>query len=138
MIANKPAVNQMQQRLEEAITTRLAQLTGSSVKDRRWPLWRVNRQFSIYATAIPASRKNRARRMWGFYGNRAREAEYIVLARLGPACDQFIDYFVFPNGHKTPILLFDHNPRWIELRRFADLNFLNLLCSEAQLKGDPR
>jgi DNA invertase Pin-like site-specific DNA recombinase len=123
-ITLRPTIVNWQRKVESAITNRLAEITDSSTKDPKLPLWRVNGEPAIYASVVPVSRGRRHRRVWAFYGNRGRYAELIILARLKPEADGIMDYLVFPGGYGMPIHIYDDNSMEMDLHRFPDLSFL--------------
>jgi hypothetical protein len=59
----------------------------------------------------------------------------IILARLTRDAGGILDYYVFPGGFKKPIQIFEQNPYAIDLHRFADLSFLDLLFRQSRLEA---
>jgi hypothetical protein len=134
-IGMRPRLRSLQLELEQAITGKLAETADFYCKDTDAPRWRVNGELSLHAAVVCSRKGNeRRRRVWTFYGNRRREADVLVLARLNHEGDKLMDYFVFPGGYTTPIRMFEGNPRSLEIHKFPDLNFLEIVCRRSSVE----
>jgi hypothetical protein len=133
-IAMRPQLRSLQLELEQAITGKLSETADFFCKDTNAPRWRANAEISIYAAVVCPRKGERRRRVWAFYGNRSRDADVLVLARLNQEADKIMDYFVFPGVCTTPIRIFEENPWSLEIHRFPDLNFLEIACRRSRLE----
>lgn len=136
VIAMRPQVRSSQRELERAIAGKLSEVADEHSKDPGLPLWQVNGELSIYAAVVPVSRARRRRRVWAFYGNRKRRSDILVLARLDPESAGIMDYFVFASSYELPIHLFDENGQLLEMHRFADLTFLEIIARRIKLNQE--
>jgi DNA invertase Pin-like site-specific DNA recombinase len=134
VITRRPALYSHQKVVEQAITARLAAVAETVTKHPKLSFWKVNESLSVYVSLVGMSKAHRRRRVWGFYGNRGRQADVLVVARFDPLDQKVMDYFLFPGTHATPILIYDENPWSLAIRRFPDLSFLDALCGVTTLE----
>jgi DNA invertase Pin-like site-specific DNA recombinase len=122
-----------QRQLEECITQELNELGATSSKHEKQPLWNVD-GLSIYAVVVAQGKNQRRRDVWEFHGGRTPVSEVLVIARLDKGATRILDYFVFSGGYTTPIRILAENPAAIELHRFPDLSFLEMLYRHIRLE----
>jgi DNA invertase Pin-like site-specific DNA recombinase len=106
----RPRFRALQQELEQAITSKLAETADSFNRDAGAPHWLVNGDLSIHAAVIRSHKTDHGRREWTFYGNKKRSADIVVMARMTPGAERIMDYFVFPGHASISIRVYEENP----------------------------
>jgi hypothetical protein len=97
------------------------------------PLWTVNGEISMYVALVAPSKFQSHRLVWKFHGTRQARADVLVIVRLKPGADEILDYYVFPGCYTTPIRIFEQNPWSLDIHRFEDMRFLDLVCHRTKL-----
>lgn len=123
--------------LDDAITCRITGLADFFTKDNRMPLWIINGYVSIYVAVASAGKWEKKKMVWKFnrryHYDRKIQSDLLVIARLSREGTSILDYYVFPGIHPMPIRIFERNPWSLEIHRFTDLTFLDVVCAQAKL-----
>lgn len=130
-ITRSPEVRTCRSALEQAVTTKISETADHFQKHPTLPIWTVNGELSIYVALVVATKNDTKRRVWQFRWKANEEgvrSDLIVIARLNAQANAILDYYVLPGSWPLPIRIFDQNPWTVDLHRFEDLNFFDLLC----------
>ncbi|HTA42454.1 MAG TPA: recombinase family protein [Bryobacteraceae bacterium] len=123
--------------LEDAITSRITAVADYFTKDNKMPRWTVNGEISMYVAVAAARIWEKKKMVWKFnrryHNNQPIDSDLLVIARLNAEATSILDYYVFPGIHAMPIRIFERNPWSLDIHRFEDLSFLDLLCCRTKL-----
>jgi DNA invertase Pin-like site-specific DNA recombinase len=133
----RPEVRALRLSLETAVNSRIAQTTEPFSKDPRLPLWTISENLSIYVALVVATNQERRRVAWVF-SRRVKSKpktpiDVLVMARLNIQASAILDYYVFPGCRPNTITIFEQNPLSVDIHRFEDLTFLDMLCCRTKL-----
>jgi DNA invertase Pin-like site-specific DNA recombinase len=135
-----PQARECRLALNKAVDARLTHVAAGFEKDAKLPLWHAC-GLSIYV-ALTAARKIPKRRLhWKFAREislRKVHIDVLIVARLNPETTAVRDFYVFAGEPPKTITLYEHNPQRLELHRFADLSFIELLCSSDRVEAEGR
>lgn len=133
----RPEVRAIRKSLEDAVTSRIAEVADHFLKDPRAPVWTVNGELSIYLALVVEREQIKRRQNWRFHWKPGEswqnKIDVLVIARTNYAATAILDYYVFPGYCPRPIRIFEQNSWALDAHRSGDLSFLDLICGRKKL-----
>jgi hypothetical protein len=135
---NRTDVRVQRLALDTAITARIAGATSRFIKDPTSPVWTISGELTLEAALIVPTVLPKRKVFWRHRrrsrpGAEASAADVLVIARLNVGLDAIQDYYVFAGYCPATIEIFEQNAWALDLHRFSDLSFIEMICCSARL-----